>query len=704
VEPAFPDVPRTAQGHFRLNFYAAVYRLLNHVRRLAGASGDELGRTIERYPFLAGYGAEMRRCLPAQLTWDGALDWWEREILAWERGTDAHLPLVALADAAEIDFARRLALMLVGLVEEDSRFGSVFARLQEPLGHRRPCLELVSQIMGPRGVGDGTDAWGVCRPLIAAGLIEVVNGEAPRSEWVLRVPSILWDVARGEGEGTTPAWARCHSPGAFPRVDELIFPAEFLARAAQVAPLVRAGKADAIVLRGTPGSERLAVMGALARALERGVIEVVDLAAVERPPAALGPLCVMTRSLPVLTYDLAPGETVEVPAVAGYAGPIGVLTGLEGGLGGRAAERAVTLTLPPPKAALRRRYWEAALAGRPVPDLAEISERFHLPGRYIRQVATLAVGRAALDGREAVTIGDVREACRALNRQLLDTLATHLEVEGSWDRLVVSRVTAAKLAELERRCRYRERLLEHLGAGFGSGATGGVRALLTGASGTGKTLAAKILAAQLGMDLYRVDLAAVVNKYIGETEKNLHRVLSRAEELDVILLLDEGDALLSARTEVRSANDRYANLETNYLLQRLETYHGIVVVTTNAGENIDGAFQRRMDVVVGFVPPQAQERWHIWQLHLPAPHAVEPAWLEQVAVRCAMTGAQIRNAALHAILLALDEPGGRVGRRHLEDAVRSEYRKAGATCPLDEARRADGGAGGMETFVSSLSA
>jgi SpoVK/Ycf46/Vps4 family AAA+-type ATPase len=275
----------------------------------------------------------------------------------------------------------------------------------------------------------------------------------------------------------------------------------------------------------------------------------------------------------------------------------------------------------------------------------------------------------------------VQEACRALNRQLLDTLAAHLEGDGlSWQTLVVSDGVAERLAELERRCRHRERLPDRLGPAFGAGSNRGVRALLTGPSGTGKTLAARILAAELGMDLYRVDLAAVINKYIGETEKNLHRVLSTAEDLDVVLLLDEGDALLGSRTEVRSANDRYANLETNYLLQRLESYQGIVLITTNAAENIDSAFQRRMDVAINFTAPQAEERWHIWQLHLPPAHAVEPLALERVAARCAMTGGQIRNAAQLATLLAMDSSV--VTEAHLEQAVDSEYRKAGATSPL----------------------
>jgi len=157
------------------------------------------------------------------------------------------------------------------------------------------------------------------------------------------------------------------------------------------------------------------------------------------------------------------------------------------------------------------------------------------------------------------------------------------------------------------------------------------------------------------VDLYRVDLAAVVNKHIGETEKNLHRVHSRAEELDVILILDEGDALLGQRTEVKFANDRYANLETDYLVQRLENYQGIVDVTTNVWENIDDAFQRRMDVVVNFIPPQAQERWQIWQLHLPENQVVDHTYFKGVATRYDITGGQIRNAALPVTLLALDE-------------------------------------------------
>jgi SpoVK/Ycf46/Vps4 family AAA+-type ATPase len=364
---------------------------------------------------------------------------------------------------------------------------------------------------------------------------------------------------------------------------------------------------------------------------------------------------------------------------------VAVIMGLEGGLRGALAEQALTLALPAPDLTLRLRCWQDALSPTPAENIEEIAARFVLPAGYIRQTAATAITQAALDKRTAVHLDDVRHAARALNRQMLDNLAERVTANGgSWHQLVVGGTTLEKLRELERRCMYRERLLDHLGVAFRGSANRGVRALLSGPSGTGKTLAARILAAELGMDLYRVDLASVINKYIGETEKNLHRVLAHAEELDVILLLDEGDALLGQRTDVKSSNDRYANLETNYLLQRLENYQGIVLITTNAAQNIDPAFQRRMDVVVNFVPPQADERWAIWQLHMPDDCAVRPDFLARVAAQCVMTGGQIRNAALLATLLAVSEGSARVRNRHLDVAVRAEYRKAGAVCPLDE--------------------
>lgn len=310
----------------------------------------------------------------------------------------------------------------------------------------------------------------------------------------------------------------------------------------------------------------------------------------------------------------------------------------------------------------------------------------------IWRTASLARSYAALAGRGSVERNDVRRAARAVHRQKLDTLAARRDVDdlcpdgapaaSPWGGLVLRPDTAAELDALLARCRRREALRDAGGPALRGQQGTGVRALFFGPSGTGKTLAAKTLAARLGMDLYRVDLSSVVSKYIGETEKNLGQIFSLAEELDVVLLFDEGDALFAQRTAVQTSNDRYANLETNYLLQRVESFEGIALITTNAAEHIDSAFQRRIDVTVEFPAREAAERLAIWRAHLPEQPPLPPAFLEHVAARCALSGGQIKNAVLHASLLALE--GRRaLTARDVEEAVAREYRRMGAMAPIE---------------------
>jgi len=706
----FDHVPRSVGGHFVLNLYAAIFRVLDQTRSFAELGGSTLESVFDRYGFLGEYFMEMRQHMPEELTWEGGADWWRRELDAWEKQCDFHLPLRALSEQAALPFQSRLAFMAIGLVEEDSRFGTLLAELQAPLTHRRPTLELVGQMMMEPGAIGESDPWTICRPLINAGLVEILNKQSPRSEWLLRVPPLLWDAVRGQVPRPPAPWCKWHDASEFGAVDQLVFDAPTLERMAKVPALLQAQRARVLVLRGAQGADSVHAAGAIAAALGRSLLEVngTELANPE-PAQLLGPFCALANALPCLHFDLAPGETAKLPALIGYSGPIAVLLGLEGGVDADVAEASLTLTLPALKPEQRAQLWRATLDPADA-DLAAIVDGFHLGGAYIRKVARAARAQAALEDRAGVQVHDVRAAARMLNRQMLDTLATPLTVHGSWSDLVAVQATREKLQELERRCRHRERVLDLLGPAFGSNGNRGVRALFTGASGTGKTLAAKILGAIVGarsgadasgMDLYRVDLAAVVNKYIGETEKNLHQVLSRAEALDVMLLLDEGDALLGARTDVKSANDRYANLETNFLLQRLENYQGVVIITTNLSENIDQAFQRRMDVVVPFFAPQPEERLQILDMHLPRDHGVSHALRERIALRCHLTGSQIRNAAMHATLLALED-GAPMHDRHLEGGVRSEYRKAGGICPLDARgpqRELDGG---MESFVSAF--
>ena len=726
---AFAQMDRTPDNHFALHFHAAVYAVLAFVRTLQEQGGAETDDLVDDYPFLGQYLAEDLRFMPDDLTWDEGGAWWGRELRRWEARADRHLPLRALSTTFGLSPPQRLAFMLTGLIEEDSRFGTLFAHLQAPVQRRRPTVELLGRIV--QRLDAGADGWGICRPLVEHHLVEVVDRSRPRAEWTLRVPGIVWDAARGTVPSTLDGAeqrTQVRPVDALPSFDDVILPADSREQLCRVPRLLRADDTQFAVVRGTTGSDRLAALDAVARDLDRGVVRVEGLGekdasdASAAVPDGLGPFCVGVRMMPVLEIDLAPGESRPLPPIPGYDGPVGVALSPTGGLTGDALDAAVTLSLGTLSADERRRHWRAAFERAEVADLDAIVDGFQLPGRYLRRAGAAAVRRAALDGRETVTTGDVRHATRSLGRQLLDTLAERLKVDGSWDQIIVDPRTEEKLHDLERRCHHRERLLDHLGPAFGNSTTKGVRALFTGPSGTGKTLAARILAAELGMDLYRVDLASVINKYVGETEKNLHRVLSTAEELDVVLLLDEGDALLGTRTEVSTANDRYANVETDYLLQRLEHYSGIVLVTSNLAGNIDPAFQRRMDRVVDFSPPSADERLAIWSIHLPTGHAVREPTLRQVATQCVLNGGQIRNAALQATLLALDDASGRPtpaeaeanGKRirgtpedvsvrdeHLTAAVREEYQKDGAVCPLtvEESPESSSGA---QRFVEEM--
>ncbi len=639
-----------ATAHFRLHLSALVARLLR------GLDAE----WYTRFPFLAAYHAEL----------DG-IDWEQR---AAAYTSTEHLPLRALRETCPPEALR--VLLAVGLIEEDVRFGALFAALQEPLLARRPCIGLLGWLLGDAG-----DIAATVRHLCDVGLLLVDNPQEARAEWVLRVPAPIWDALRGQ-PAAAPAPGLALQPAAmFPRLDEMIVTPDLHQQLGRVPHLLAAGQVHTLVLRGMNGSGRRSVMGALARASGHDVL-LCDLAALPNEARRMiGPLAVLSGAVPVLRCNPAPGETLDVPALAGYDGPLGLTLGRGGGLRGEALRVALTLHLPPPDGAARARFWQATGVPIQADALPEIAGRFLLNGGLIHRAAPLARTCAALDARDAIAPEDVREAMQSLNRQSLDTLATYLEPVAGWSELVVSDLVGRELDALEARCRERENLRARAGRAFARTLNRGVRALLSGPSGTGKTLAARALAAVLHMDLYRVDLAAVVNKYIGETERNLNEVFSRAEELDVVLLLDEGDALMTQRTDVQSSNDRYANLETNYLLQRLETYEGIVLVTTNAGKRIDSAFMRRLDVTIEFALPDAAERRRLWEHHLPAQHVVSPALFGRVVQHCALSGGQIRNAALYATLIALKSPDG-VSDEHLQEALRREYRKAGAAYPL----------------------
>jgi hypothetical protein len=272
--------------------------------------------------------------------------------------------------------------------------------------------------------------------------------------------------------------------------------------------------------------------------------------------------------------------------------------GRQGGVSGTWAERSIVVHFDTPESAERKAHWIAGAGTSGVGDIDAVAERYRITRGNIRRAAAIASSYAEMKHHTAIHIAEAQRAIRTLSHEVLDGIAERVDTCGDWSHLSTAAHTFDELQGLERRCLHRERLHTAVNSVLGMQMSSGVRALFSGPSGTGKTLAARLLAASLRLDLYRINLANVVNKYIGETEKTLNLVLSRAEELPVMLLLDEGDALLTHRTDVQSSNDRYANLETDFLLQRLESFDGIIIITTNAGDRIDNAFLRRMDVVM----------------------------------------------------------------------------------------------------------
>ena len=588
----------------------------------------------------------------------------------WEESTQLHLPLRALRQAAELDPFAVALLLGVGLGDEDG------AATEDGTTSGRPTL---STLVGQWGdVAEEGDVRAAVRRLLDLGLLRIANADAPRADRVFEVPDPIWDLLRGDTPERPAPWAR-HRPAADLLDASDLVPVEGVDPPAVVAERLAEGGVELFVLRGPERCSRRTWLGALARELGHGLLEVTPARPDDGRWSLVGPMATLLDALPVVVATPAPGETIEIPRLPACRPPMAAVLGREGAVRTPGLERSATLWFSLPSPELRRRHWEEALAGAADPDLDDIARRFRMTAGNIRRAAALAGAQAVVES-QSVGAAHVGRAVALLHRHSLDDVATPVAVAGGWSELAVAGDTMRELVSLETRCRHRERLRDEMGRAPGGPMTCGVRALFTGPSGTGKSLATRLLAARLGLDLYRIELT-VVSKFIGETERNLDRIFRVAEEQDVILVLDEGDALLAPRTGVSTSVDRYANLETNFLLQRLESFDGILLVTTNAADRIDPAFERRLDVTIAFRAPDATERRAIWDLHLPAGHQAPPALLDELAERCSLSGGQIRNAAQHASLMALDD-GTRLSAGHVEHAVRREYRKAGASCPL----------------------
>ncbi len=523
--------------------------------------------------------------------------------------------------------------------------------------------------------------------LVAGGLVRL-DGEgwpagAPGTHRGVFVAPAVLAFLRGEAS-LTPA------PRGAARPERIS--ADIPAQAARARVDVLLGEArPRAVLIGAAGSGRQQlVLEACAR---RGrAVAVVDLEALPRAPAdftdALLEVVLDARlrgEALLLRGDgfFARPDEPRLPALArtlyGLDGPLFLVARQRVGELQRLGVALDEVEVPLPDEGAQRRQWQASLAARGVerPALVdELASAFSLtPGAIERAVR---LGRRAADlAGEPLEVRHVADAARRQIRHALDTIAEPVSTTLGWDDVVLPPRVIETLREIVSQARHRARVFDTWGFRRTMAYGRGLACLFAGPPGTGKTMLAGIIAAEVGRALYRVDLSRVVSKWVGETEKNLARIFDEAEQAQVILFFDEADSLFSARTEVKGANDRFANMEVNYLLQRMESFDGMTILTTNFERGLDPAFRRRLRFQVHFPLPDAEQRAEMWQRMIPAQMPIDGEIdFSRLGKRFKLSGGNIKNAVLRAAFYAAERGSG-LDQRLLVRAAEAESRELG---------------------------
>lgn len=543
--------------------------------------------------------------------------------------------------------AETVAAALAWRVETDPYFAHQIARFQDPVGHSRLLAGFLASAMGL-----GED-----------GLIALTGGAAVEAGLLQLDTTDNVLCERGIGMPQTVAAALAGQLQSAPRTSAVEIPdIRFsLAQQAELAALagwIASTTGGTIHLASAEVEEALGFAGQFA---ERAGLQPFLIDPAEPPPPAWLHL---RRALPIVVLELGVGERWAVPATLPRTTSYCIVTGLDGKISCTRplrSWRARTLHHTE-----RRAVWESWGI--------EPSSAASLAARYRQSAGALARAAAAL------AAGDEGDMLAHTN-PTLDLLAQRCGHKPVPDEaLVAPPALLASLRQLEQRILLREGLADRLGPALSARYRPGVRALFCGESGTGKTLAAFWLAARLGLPLYRVDMAALSSKWIGETEKNLSQLLSSAEGSDAILFFDEADSLFGSRTDVGDSNDRHANAQTNFLLQRIEEFDGIAVLTTNSRDRFDSAFVRRLDTILEFPLPDADARRRLWQAHLGDAHHLGPQAIDTLARDIDFAGGHIRNVVLAAAALAGAE-GRTIAEADIVSAVACEFTKLGRSLP-----------------------
>ncbi len=572
-------------------------------------------------------------------------------------------------DAVDVD------LLLVAMAADvDPRFEQFFGYLNDDVTRRRPSATVALELAGVPLASARGHARLLHGPLVTGGLVELEDPDRPFPGRALRVPdrvvsfllgddepdpslasvrAELPDVPWGDprplahalGDGVTLAYLREPATGS-----GRVLAAEAL-RLVGLKPL----PLDLDQLQQHSDADRLVGIAVREARLSGSGLIAGPIRAVRDRPGMLHRLVADPQPL-LLIGDLSwdPEWTTAPPLL---------------------------VDVPTSTQAERHQLWQFALAGNPIEaDCLAATAQFRLRPDEVARAARSALVQSTLAPGHRVSAHHIRVGARAENGSALERLARRVEPAVAWDDLVLPAHVLTALQEVALRARHRERVLGDWRMRPGGGRGHGVAALFAGDSGTGKTMSAEVIAADLGLELYVVDLATVVDKYVGETEKNLEKIFTAATGVNAVLLFDEADAIFGRRSEVRDAHDRYANIESAYLLQRLESFDGLVVLSTNLRANIDEAFTRRLDVLVDFPLPDAQQRRALWDRCLGSAVRRDPdVNLTFCADSFELTGGSIRSAAVTAAYLAAADADV-IAMRHVVTAIQREYRKLGRLC------------------------
>ncbi len=615
--------------------------------RLEMANGAELADELERQAAgQLGVAAppvweELRDAIPLLLgSLPGPFGRWVRE-----QGLDpGEAFLLALAGAGETDHLVTLALSELQAPNRGARLSVHLA------------LALLDSLFG-KGPRDALD---LSHSALVRHQVLALEGNGPLSLRQLRLEPALWSVFCGR-----PAlW-----PGtrALPQVNRELLPRRVRARLPHLATLLARGEVRGLVVRGNSNSGRAGLAAELAQLLGLAPLEVSP-EIWQQPVFSLA--CKLAGWLPVVRATVGAGDSWQMP-VAEPDIPHVVVLGSTDAVSGR---QMLELEVGVPDEEERRRLWERDLQQ---PELAAWAAAALLSGPVIRQLAANARLRAEQE-KKPLAAGHIARARRDLGSERLRLLAQPVNRQVRREAVVFPSLVERNLNDFIHRAQRREALWHGLGATLQASPNPGLRALFVGDSGTGKTLAASYVATALGAPLYRVDLAAVMNKYVGESEKNLGTLLDLAAAADALLLFDEADSLFGRRTDAKQSGERYANMLTNFLLSRIENHPGIAILTTNNRERIDAAFTRRLDVIVDFPLPGFQERLHLWHSHL-GQRSPGEALCRTLASYCDLSGGQIRNVVLAAA--GSSDPQQPIGIKTLIAALQREYQKLGRSLP-----------------------